>query len=136
MDNTGDKGYVEIASRRSVADTFARLDEVVQTRGMTVFARIDFSGDAERAGLQMPPARLLLFGNPKAGTPLMLAAPTSALDLPLKILVRQDTQGKVWISYNTPGYLQQRHRIPADLLKNIAGVAALVASVAAEPDHS
>jgi len=119
-------GIERVPSPRSVAETFARFDELVQAAGLTVFARIDFSGDAARAGLAMRPARLLIFGNPKAGTPLMVAAPSLALDLPLKVLVSEDAAGRVWASYNAPEYLQQRHGVPGDLLKNISGVAALV----------
>jgi uncharacterized protein (DUF302 family) len=99
-----------------------------------LFAKIDFSGDAKRAGLQMPPTMLLVFGNPKTGTPVMVASPTAALDLPLKVLFSQDTNGKVWLRYNAPEYLAERHSIPAELVKNIAGVGALVqAAVATAP---
>jgi len=120
------RGIERVPSARSVAETFGRLDGLVQAAGLTVFARIDFSGDAARAGLAMPPAQLLIFGNPRAGTPLMVAAPSLALDLPLKVLVSEDAAGRAWVSYNTPEYLQQRHGVPGDLLKNISGVAALV----------
>ena len=93
-----------------------------------IFARIDFSGDAGRAGLHMRPEQMLIFGNPKGGTPLMLAAPSAAIDLPLKILVAKDSQGKVWISYNSPDYLKERHGLPDNLLPNIAVVQALAAA--------
>jgi len=91
---------------------------------------VDHSGEAEKAGLKMPDTKLLIFGNPKSGTPLMLASPSIALDLPLKILVAEDATGKVWISYNSPAYLQQRHNLPADLLSNIAVIEALAANAA------
>jgi uncharacterized protein (DUF302 family) len=95
-----------------------------------LFALIDHSGEAEKAGMKMPPTKLVIFGNPKAGTPLMLAAPSSAIDLPLKILVREDGQGKVWVSYNSPAYLQERHNLPQELLQNIAVVETLAAKAA------
>jgi uncharacterized protein (DUF302 family) len=92
---------------------------------VTLFALINHSGEAEKAGLKMPPTKLLIFGNPKGGTPLMLAAPSAAIDLPLKILVAEDAQGKVWISYNSPEYLKERHGLPENLVQNIAVVQAL-----------
>ncbi|HLJ60198.1 MAG TPA: DUF302 domain-containing protein [bacterium] len=120
------RGIDSVPSPRTVEESLARLDEIVRSAGLTVFARIDFSGDAARAGLTMRPAQLLLFGNPKAGTPLMVAAPSVALDLPLKALVWEDAERHVWISYNTPAYLKERHSVPDDLIGNIAGIAALV----------
>ena len=123
-------GVVRVASRRSFQGAFDNLESVVMSHGLTIFARIDFSGDAERAGLTMRPTRLLVFGNPKAGTPLMVAAPTLAIDLPLKVLVSEDERGAVWLSYNSPEYLKLRHDIPEDLLKNIAGIAWIVESAA------
>jgi uncharacterized protein (DUF302 family) len=102
--------------------TIERLEETLQAKGIQLFALVDHSGEAEKAGLHMPPTKLLIFGNPKAGTPLMLAAPTTAIDLPLKILVWQDRDDKVWVSYNGAGYLQARHGFPPELVKNIAGV--------------
>jgi uncharacterized protein (DUF302 family) len=119
-------GIDTVASPRNFADTVAHLESLLATRGLTLFAKIDFSGDARKSGLDMPPTQLLIFGNPKSGTPVMLAGPTAALDLPLKVLVSQDAAGKVWLSYNTPEYLAERHAIPADLVKNIAGVGPLV----------
>jgi uncharacterized protein (DUF302 family) len=116
-------------SRHSFEDTFQRLESSVASRGLTIFARIDFSGDAQKAGLKMNPARLLIFGNPKAGTPLMIAAPTVAIDFPLKVLVSSDKKGKVWVSYNAPEYLKDRHDIPDDLLKNISGVVGIAQSI-------
>jgi uncharacterized protein (DUF302 family) len=126
-----EQGIVRVPSKSSFADTFNRLESIVTSKGLTIFARIDFSGDAERAGLRLNPARMLIFGSPKAGTPLMVASPTLALDLPLKILISADENGKVWISYNSPEYLKDRHNIPDDLLKNISGVAEIAQSVVA-----
>lgn len=121
-----ENGLVHVASARSVPETLKNLQTTIEARGLKIFALIDHSGEAEKAGLTMRPTQLLIFGSPKAGTPLMVAAPTLAIDLPLKALVWEDTDGKVWVSYNSPDYLQQRHGIPADLVKNIAGVGALV----------
>jgi uncharacterized protein (DUF302 family) len=98
------------------------LESVVRDRGLNILARIDHSGDAAKAGLTLPPTELLIFGNPISGTPLMIAAPTIAIDLPLKALVWQDDHGRVWLTYNNPQYLQERHGIPDQLLKNIAGI--------------
>jgi len=123
-------GVVRIASRHSVAETVIRLKAVLSARNVRLFAIVDHSGEAEKAGLTMPDTKLLIFGNPKAGTPLMLAAPSVALDLPLKILIAEDSAGKVWISYDSPQYLQERHRLPAELLPNIAVIAALAAEAA------
>ena len=111
---------------RSVPEALKKLEEVVAAAGLKVFARVDHSGEAEKAGLKMRPTQLLIFGSPKAGTPLMLAAPSLAIDLPLKVLVWEDEEGKVWLTYNSPDYLKQRHGIPDDLVKNIAGVGVLV----------
>lgn|ERR1700690_1326395 len=119
-------GIIDIPSPYSVPETLARLQTILKEKGVTVFALVDHSGEAAKAGLEMHPTQLLIFGNPKGGTPVMVAAPTSAIDLPLKALAWQDAQGKVWLSYNDPQYLQQRHGIPADLLKNIAAPAALL----------
>jgi uncharacterized protein (DUF302 family) len=102
----------------------------LQEKGVKIFATVDHSGEAESAGLKMRPTKLLIFGNPKAGTPLMLAVPTIAIDLPLKILVAEDGEGKVWISYNSPEYLHIRHNLPNELLQNIAIVEALAQKVA------
>jgi uncharacterized protein (DUF302 family) len=123
-------GIIDIPSNHSVDETVERLKAMLQSKGITLFALIDHSGEAEKVGMKMPPTKLLIFGNPKGGTPLMLAAPSIAIDLPLKILVWQDAQGKVWLSYNTPEYLQQRHGLPQDLLQNIAVVATLAAKAA------
>src|SRR5207302_7391368 len=113
----------------SVAQTVEKLKNVLQSNGVTLFALVDHSGEAEKAGMKMRPTKLLIFGSPKAGTPLMLAAPSIAIDLPLKILVWEDAQGKVWVSYNSPGYLQQRHGFPAEMVRNIAAVEALADAV-------
>jgi uncharacterized protein (DUF302 family) len=119
-------GIIDVPSRYSVPETLARLQSILKEKSITVFALIDHSGEAEKAGLAMRPTQLLIFGSPKAGTPLMVAAPRLAIDLPLKALAWQDEQGKVWLSYNSPEYLQQRHGFPEELMKNIAGIAALV----------
>ena len=121
-----ERGIIDMPSRYSVPETVARLEWILKEKGLAVFALIDHSGEAEKAGLAMRPTQLLIFGSPKAGTPLMVAAPRLAIDLPLKALAWQDEQGKVWLSYNAPEYLQQRHGFPADLLKNIAGISALI----------
>jgi uncharacterized protein (DUF302 family) len=120
-------GLVQVASPYSVDETVKRLESVLAQRGVKVFTVIDHSGEAEKVGMKMRPTKVVIFGNPKGGTPLMVAAPTLAIDLPLKALVAKDDTGKVWISYNSPEYLQQRHGVPEDLIKNIAVVGALVA---------
>jgi uncharacterized protein (DUF302 family) len=127
----GSNGIVEKLSNHSVDATIESLKSILQAKGVMLFALIDHSGEAEKVGLKMPPTKLVIFGSPKGGTPLMLAAPSCALDLPLKILVREDKNGKVWVSYNTPDYLKQRHGIPQELLKNIA-VIETIATKAAE----
>ena len=127
--NTG-SGIIEKPSNHSVEETVAKLEGILQAKAVTLFALIDHSGEAEKAGMKMPPTKLLIFGNPKVGTPLMLVAPSSAIDLPLKILVREDAQGKVWVSYNSPAYLQQRHNLPQELLQNIAVVETLATKAA------
>jgi uncharacterized protein (DUF302 family) len=121
-----ENGIVHVSSKYSVPETLERLQSVVKSRGLTVFARIDFSSDAAKAGLRMRPTQLLILGNPKAGTPLMVASPSIALDLPLKALAWEDGDGKVWLSYNQPEYLKQRHGLPDELMKNISGIGALV----------
>ncbi len=121
------KGIVNLAGNHSVDATVGKLKALLQAKGVTLFAVVDHSGEAEKAGMKMPPTKLLIFGNPKAGTPLMLATPGIALDLPLKILVWEDAAGKVWVSYNSPQFLQERHGFPADLLGNIAVIEALAA---------
>ena len=123
-------GVVRIASQHSVTETVAKLEGMLRAKNVKLFDIVDHSGEAERAGLKMPNTKLLIFGNPKAGTPLMLTAPSSALDLPLKILVAEDAAGKVWVSYNSPTYLQERHNLPEDLLPNIGVIAALAGEAA------
>jgi uncharacterized protein (DUF302 family) len=125
MTPTSDKGIIDKPSKHSVEETVARLKGILQAKGVTLFALVDHSGEAEKVGMKMPSTKLLIFGNPKAGTPLMLAAPSSAIDLPLKILVWEDEQKKAWISYNSPQYLQQRHGFPHELLSSIAAVETL-----------
>jgi uncharacterized protein (DUF302 family) len=122
-----DNGVVNHPSNHSVDQTVEKLQEILRSKGITLFALIDHSGEAEKVGMKMHPTKLLVFGSPKAGTPLMLAAPSIALDLPLKILIWEDVQGKVWLSYNSPAYLMQRHNVPQDLLKNISVVEILAA---------
>jgi len=121
-----DNGLANIPSKYSVPETLDKLESIVKKQGMTVFARINFSGDAEKVGLKMRPSQLLIFGNPKAGTPLMIASPTIAIDLPLKMLAWEDPNGRVWLSYNKPEYLKERHGLPDDLVKNISGIKVLV----------
>jgi uncharacterized protein (DUF302 family) len=125
MPPTRDRGIIDTASNYSVDQTVEKLKGILQAKGVTLFALVDHSGEAEKAGMKMLPTKLLIFGSPKAGTPLMLAAPSIAIDLPLKILVWEDSQGNVWVSYNSPAYLQARHGVPPELLQNIAVVATL-----------
>jgi uncharacterized protein (DUF302 family) len=120
-------GIISKPSNHSVDGTVEKLKNILQSKGVTLFALIDHSGEAEKAGMNMRPTKLLIFGSPKAGTPLMLVAPSSAIDLPLKILVWEDAQGKVWLSYNSPEYLRERHGLPRELLQNIAVVETLAA---------
>jgi uncharacterized protein (DUF302 family) len=127
MLNLPDNGIIHLNSPRSVSETLARLESIVQAKGLTILARIDHSGDAAKAGLKMQPTQLLIFGNPKSGTPLMIASPSIAIDLPLKALVWQDENENVWLSYNNPGYLKERHAIPDNLLQNIAGIGPICA---------
>jgi uncharacterized protein (DUF302 family) len=124
------KGLIDIPSSHSVDETVTKLEGILQAKGITLFALVDHSGEAAKAGMKMRPTKLLIFGNPRAGTPVMLAAPSSAIDLPLKILVWEDNQGKVWITYNSPTYLQIRHNLPADLLQNIAVIEPLAKTAA------
>ena len=119
-------GVIDVSSRYSVPETLARLRSILKEKNSAVFALIDHSGEAEKAGLTMRPTQLLIFGSPKGGTPLMVATPRLAIDLPLKALAWQDEQGKVWLSYNSPEYLRERHGFPEDLIKNIAVISTLV----------
>jgi uncharacterized protein (DUF302 family) len=125
-----DRGIIDTPSSHSVDETVEKLKGILQAKGVTIFAVVDHSGEAEKVGMKMRPTKLLIFGSPKAGTPVMLAAPSSAIDLPLKILIWEDAQGKVWVSYNSPVYLQERHGLPRELLQNLAAVETLTAAVA------
>jgi uncharacterized protein (DUF302 family) len=127
MAAAANNGIVNKPSKHSVEQTVEALTNILKSKGIAVFALIDHSGEAEKVGLKMRPTKLLIFGNPKAGTPLMLASPRSAIDLPLKLLVWEDGQGKVWISYNSPEYLRERHGLPQELMQNIAVVETLAA---------
>jgi uncharacterized protein (DUF302 family) len=120
-------GLLQVASRYPVDETVQRLRSLLGEKGLQVFTVIDHSGEAEKVGLKMRPTKVVIFGSPKGGTPLMVAAPTLAIDLPLKALVAEDENGKVWVTYNSPEYLQQRHSVPEDLIKNIAGAGTLIA---------
>ena len=127
MGQTANNGIVDKPSNHSVDETVEKLKGILQGKGVTVFAMVDHSGEAAKVGMKMRPTKLLIFGSPKAGTPLMQASPSVAIDLPLKILIWEDEQGKVWVSYNSAAYLQERHGIPADLMQNIAVVEMLAA---------
>jgi uncharacterized protein (DUF302 family) len=126
MPSTSDNGIISKQSDHSVDEIVEKLKGILQAKGITLFALVDHSGEAAKAGLQMPPTKLLIFGNPKGGTPLMLASPSSAIDLPLKILVAEGADGKSRVSYNSPAYIRQRHDLPQQLIQNIAVVEALV----------
>ena len=119
---------IDTPSNHSVDETVEKLKGILQAKGVTLFALVDHSVEAEKVGINMPPTKLLIFGSPKTGTPVMLAAPSSAIDLPLKILIWEDAQGKVRASYNSPDYLQERHGIPQELLQNITVVETLAAT--------
>ena len=122
-----DSGLIHLESKHSVEETLQRLQDLLQQKAVTIFALVDHSGEAAMAGLEMRPTKLLIFGSPKAGTPLMQAAPTLAIDLPLKALVWQEANGRVRLTYNDPAYLQRRHAVPAELLPNIAALSGLFA---------
>ena len=130
MSNQNSSGIIKLPSNHSADEIVEKLKGILAAKGVTLFALVDHSGEAEKAGMKMPPTKLLIFGSPKAGTPVMLAAPSIAIDLPLKILVWQDTSGKVWVSYNSPAYLKERHHVPDELMKNLAAVEALATNVA------
>ena len=130
MASNTNNGIVSKRSNCSVDETLERLKGALQAKGVNIFAIVDHSGEAEKVGLKMLPTRLVVFGSPKAGTPLMLAAPSIAIDLPLKILISEDREGMVWVSYNSMTYLQERHRLPKELVQNIAVVETLAAAVA------
>jgi uncharacterized protein (DUF302 family) len=127
-----DCGFIRIASRHSVNEALDRLESLLRERGIMVFCRIDFSGDAERARLELRAEQLLIFGNPKAGTPLLAREPTVGLDLPLKALAWQDVSGQTWIAYNVPSYITQRHRLPGAMDANLAAVVPLIHQAAAD----
>jgi len=120
------EGIVSRASKYSVPETLDRVDALLQSKGIKIFVRVDHSGEAEKVGLRMPPTQLLIFGNPKGGTQVMLAAPTAALDLPLKALAWQDADGKVWLSYNDPEYIQKRFGLTDEQIKTIVGIGPLI----------
>src|SRR6201987_1739782 len=125
------RGIERLESSRDFDGTLEHFEKLLAARGMTVFAKINFTSDAKKSGLEMPRMLLVVFGNPKGGTPVMVAAPSSALDLPLKVLISEDADAKVWLSFNLPEYLASRHGIPAKLLANIAGIRGLVDAAAA-----
>jgi uncharacterized protein (DUF302 family) len=119
------RGMVDRPSRHSVDATVERIQGILRAKGITLFALIDHSGEAVRVGMKMPPTRLLVVGKPEAGTPLMLAAPRLAIDLPLKLLVWEDAAGQVWVSTNSADYLRERHELPPDQLAALAAVDAI-----------
>jgi len=125
MTTATNNGIVNKPSKHSVEQTVEALQNILKSKGVAVFALIDHSGEAEKVGLKMRPTKLLIFGNPKAGTPLMLASPSCAIDLPLKLLVWEDARGEVWVSYNSSEYLRERHGLPQELMQNIAVVEGL-----------
>jgi len=120
------EGIISKQSKYSVPETLDRVDALLRSKGIKIFVRVDHSGEAEKAGSKMPPTQLLIFGNPKGGTPVMLAAPTAAIDLPLKALAWQAGDGKVWLSYNDPEYLKKRYGLTDDQIKTIAGTGSLI----------
>lgn len=124
-------GLEKVKSARNFADTVARFESLLTATGLTLFAKIDFSGDAERSGLKLRPTLMFLFGSPKAGTPVMLAVPDVAIDLPLKVVISEDNEGSVWLAYNAPEYLSSRHSLPENLAPNLAAIRPLVKAAAA-----
>jgi uncharacterized protein (DUF302 family) len=130
MSTASENGLISLASKHSVDETLQRLETLLQEKNISVFAKVDHSGEAAKIGMEMRPTKLLIFGNPKGGTPLMQATPTAGIDLPLKALVWQDAYGKVWLTYNDPAYLQKRHHVPVELIANIAGVSGLLEKAA------
>src|ERR1035438_2585556 len=114
-----ERGIVDIPSHHSVDETVAKIEGILRTKGVTLFALVDHSGEAEKAGMKMRPTKLLIFGSPKTGTPLMQATPSIAIDLPLKLLVWEDAPGNVWVSYNSLEYRSERHGVPPELMQNI-----------------
>ena len=130
MTASPETGIVNVSSRHSVDQTVQKFEEILEAKGVKLFAAVDHSGEAEKAGMRMRPTKLLIFGNPKAGTPLMIASPSIAIDLPLKVLIWEDANAQVWISYNSAAYLQARHKLPPELVQNIAVVQTLAAAAA------
>ncbi|MGH1463001.1 MAG: DUF302 domain-containing protein [Neptuniibacter sp.] len=128
------EGQVQVKSQHSVKQTADKLEAVLKAKGMTVFNRIDHSAGAASVGLELRPTELLIFGNPKVGSPLMKCAQSAAIDLPQKALISQDEQGTVWLSYNDPAYLQQRHSIEGcdEVLKKVSGALAKFSKAATE----
>ena len=124
------EGIIKLASNHSVDQTVEQLKGILEAKAINLFALIDHSGEADKVGMKMRPTKLLIFGSPKGGTPIMLVAPSAALDLPLKILVWEDSEARVWVSYNSPRYLGDRHGIPQELMQNIAVVETLAAKAA------
>ena len=120
------EGIVTRPSSFSVEETLERIQEIIHSRSLTLFAQIDHSGEARRVGLTMQEAHVLIFGNPKGGTPLMIASPLLALDLPLKVLVWQSADEQVWVSTNSVAYLRDRYAIPKELVGNLAVVDAVI----------
>ena len=131
MPNSSGNGIIDVPANNPVDQTVEKLKTILEAKGVMLFALIDHSGEAAKVGLVMRPTKLLIFGSPTAGTPLMLAVPSIAIDLPLKILVWEDNQGKTFVSYNSPAYLRDRHSLPAELLPNITVIEALAANAAA-----
>jgi uncharacterized protein (DUF302 family) len=126
MADIPENGMIHLRSPYAVSETIRRLEAALHSKNVTVFARVDHSGEAEKVGMKMPPTQLIIFGSPKAGTPLMIAAPTVAIDLPLKALAWEDMEGQVWLSYNSAEYLKSRHGFPDELMKNIDGIGTLL----------
>jgi uncharacterized protein (DUF302 family) len=133
MTSSSDNGIVHLRSPYPVLETIQRLESILSAKGITIFARVHHSDEAAKAGLEMRPTELLIFGSPKSGTPPMVASPTLAIDLPLKALAWQDADGIIWLSYNSPEYLQQRHNLPEALLPNIAGIRSLCEEAVRQP---
>jgi uncharacterized protein (DUF302 family) len=123
-------GLITVASRQAVGPALARIEAALKAAGVTVFARIDHAAGAAQVGLAMPPMTVLIFGNPQAGTPLMQAQPTVGLDLPLKLLVWEDRDGRTWLTYSDPAWIAGRHGLPADT-PPVRGIAGLLAKLAA-----
>ena len=126
MNGEVDNGITSLKSPYSVDESTRRIEALLRERGLTIFSVVDHSGEARRVGLEMRPTKLVLFGNPTAGTPVMVASPSTAIDLPLKALVAQDSSGSVWVSFNSPEYLQRRHGVPSAVIGKIAGAGALL----------